>query len=116
MFCSHTVSAQDDDDIILMRIVPDLETQEFPCADQMIVYECQLLISSFDLIWTLPNDELLRFSSDSNINDTDPSNDGNYIATLTNKTNGTVDDTFLFTSTLMILEVVNDLTVMYRWY
>ena len=111
MFCSHTVSAQDDDDIILMRIVPDLETQELPCADQMIVYECQQLISSSDLIWFLPNDEMLRFSFARNINDNMTSDDDNYIATITNTIDGDEIDTVLFTSTLMILEPVDDSTV-----
>ena len=67
-----------------------------------------------DLIWTLPNNEILRFSLLRDINDTeppDPSDDDNYIATLTNKIDGDEDDTFLFTSTLMILVPVNGSTV-----
>ena len=110
MFCSHTVSAQEDD-IILVRTKPDPTFQELPCANQIIVYECQQLIPSNDLIWTLPNNEILRFSQSGDINDTEPSDDDKYIATLTNKTEGEVTDTFLFTSTLMILEPVNGSTV-----
>ena len=112
-FCSHTVLAQEDD-IILVRTEPDLTSQELPCANQMIVYECQQLISSNDLTWSLPNNEVLRFSLLRDINDTEPpepSDDDNYIATLTNKIEGEVIDTFLFTSTLMILEPVNGSTV-----
>ena len=113
MFCSHTVSAQEDD-IILVRTEPDPTSHELPCANQMIVYECQQLIPSSELTWTLPNDEELRFSQSRNINDTeppDPSDDDNYIATLTNKIEGEEIDTFLYTSTLMILEPVNGSTV-----
>ena len=110
MFCSHTVSAQEDD-IILVRTEPDPTSQEMPCANQIIEYECQQLISSSELIWTLPNNTILRFSLLRDINDTQTSDDGNYIATLTNKTEGEVLDTFIYTSTLMILEPVNGSTV-----
>ena len=110
MFCSHTVLAQEDD-IILVRTEPDPTSQELPCANQMIVYECQQLIPSNDLIWTLPNNEILRFSQSRDINDIETSDDDNYIATLTNKTEGEVIDTFFFTSTLMILEPVDGSTV-----
>ena len=109
-FCSHTVLAQEDD-IILVRTEPDPTSQELPCANQMIVYECQQLIPSNDLIWTLPNNEILRFSQSRDINDIETSDDDNYIATLTNKTEGEVIDTFFFTSTLMILEPVDGSTV-----
>ena len=113
MFCSHTVLAQEDD-IILVRTEPDPTSQELPCANQIIVYECQQLIPSESLIWTLPNNETLRFSLLRDIDDTeppDPSDDDNYIATLTNKTEGDEIDTFFFTSTLMILEPVDGSTV-----
>ena len=114
--CKHphayiiAVSAQEDD-IILVRTEPDPTSQELPCANQIIVYECQQLISSIELPWTLPNNETLRFSILRDINDTETSDDDNYIATLTNKTEGDLTDTFLFTSTLMILEPVNGSTV-----
>ena len=110
MFYSHTVLAQEDD-IILVRTEPDPTSQHLPCANQMIVYECQQLISSESVIWTLPNNEILRFSLLRDINDTETSDDDNYIATLTNKIDGEVTDTFFFTSTLMILEPVNVSTV-----
>ena len=110
MFYSHTVLAQEDD-IILVRTEPDPTSQELPCANQMIVYECQQLIPSNDLIWTLPNDETLRFSLLRDINDIEPSDDDNYIATLTNKIDGEEIDTFFCTSTLMILEPVDGSTV-----
>ena len=108
-FDMNTVSVQEDD-IIIVRTEPDPTSQELPCANQMIMYECRLLIPTFTLTWTLPNKEILTFSILRNINDTeppDPSDDDNYIATLTNKTEGEVIDTFLFTSTIMILEPVD---------
>ena len=110
LFSSHTVSAQEDD-IILVRTEPDPTSQELPCANQIIVYECQQLIPSESLIWILPTNEILRFSILRDINDTRTSNDDNYIATLTNKIDGEVTDTFFFTSTLMILEPVDGSTV-----
>ena len=113
MFCSHTVSAQEDD-IILVRTEPDPTSQELPCANKMIEYECQQLISSSELTWTLPNNEVLRFSLLRDIDDNQTSDDGNYIATLTNKIEGEVLDTFLYTSTLMILEPVDGSTVRCR--
>ena len=75
------------------------------------MYECQQLIPSESLIWTLPNNEILRFSLSRNINDIETSDDDNYIATLTNKIEGNETDTVFFTSTLMILEPVNGSTV-----
>ena len=110
MFCSHTVSAQEYD-IILVRTEPDPTSQELPCANQIIVYECQQLIPSDTLIWTLPNNVILRFSFSRDINNTVTSDDGNYIATLTNKIEGNETDTVFFTSTLMILEPVDGSTV-----
>ena len=110
MFYSHTVLAQEDD-IILVRTEPDPTSQELPCANKIIVYECQQLIPSGDLIWSLPNNETLRFSQSRDINDIETSDDDNYIATLTNKTEGDLIDAFLFTSTLMILEPVDGSTV-----
>ena len=109
-FDVNTVSAQEDD-IILVRTEPDPTSQELPCANQTIVYECQQLISSDTLTWTLPNNDTLRFSILRDINDIEPSDDDNYIATLTNKIEGDETDTFFFTSTLMILEPVNGSTV-----
>ena len=112
MFCSHTVLAQEDD-IILVRTEPDPTSQELPCANQIIVYECQQLIPSESLIWFLSNNEILRFSQSRDINDIETSDDDNYIATLINKTEGEEIDTFFFTSTLIILEPVNGSTVTY---
>ena len=103
MFCSHTVSAQDDDDIILMRIVPDLETQELPCAAQIIVYECRVS-SSFTLTWILPNDVVLEFNSEGEENNT--MSDGTTIATLIEMI-PVGGSRFLYTSTLLIQDTID---------
>ena len=76
------------------------------------MYQCRVLVPSLGLTWTLPNDGTLEFSGASNEGAVRPSppGDGVYTATLTNKTEdddpGT--DRFFFTSTLLILETVND--------
>ena len=104
MFYSHTVLAQEDD-IILVRTEPDPTSQELPCANQIIVYECQQLIPSIELIWILPNNEEIIFSE---INETKTSDDGNYIGTIINKTATDQTNRFLLTSTLIILEAVDN--------
>ena len=70
MFYSHTLLAQGDD-IILMRTEPDPASQELPCANQTIVYECRLLIPTFTMTWILPNGVELEFNSDNDIIDFD---------------------------------------------
>ena len=95
-------------DIVLERIEPD--PGQLPCPSQTVMYQCQILVPSSGLIWTLPNGTL-QFSIISNegaVRPTSPG-DGVYTATLTSKTEdddpGT--DLFFFTSTLLILETVN---------
>ena len=97
-------------DIVLERIEPD--PGQLPCPNQRVMYQCQLLVPSSTLTWTLPNDDgTLEFSILSNVGDVRPipPGDGVYTATLTNKTEdgdpGT--DRFFFASTLLILETVN---------
>ena len=104
MFCSHTVLAQEDD-IILVRTEPDPTSQELPCANQIIVYECRLL-SSFALTWRLPNGEELEFTSDNDIIENNTLTDGTTIATLT-EIMPAGGGRFLFTSTLLIQETID---------
>ena len=104
-FCSHTVSAQEDD-IILVRTEPDSTSQELPCANQMIVYECRLLIPTFALTWRLPNGEELEFHSDNDIIENNTLTDGTTIATLTEMVSAG-GGRFLFTSTLLIQETID---------
>ena len=103
MFCSHTVIAQEDD-IILVRTEPDPTSQELPCANQMIVYECRLLIPTFALTWILPNGVELEFNGGNEQNET--MYNGTSIATLTKIVS--VDAvTYLFSSTLLIQETID---------
>ena len=98
-------------DIVLERIEPD--PGQLPCPNQRVMYQCRVLVPSSTLTWTLPNgDGTLEFSILSNVDDVRPTppGDGVYTATLTSKTEdddpGT--DRFFFTSTLLMLETVND--------
>ena len=98
-------------DIVLERIEPD--PGQLPCPNQRVMYQCQIMVSSSGLVWTLPNgDGTLMFSILSNegaVRPTPPV-DGVYIATLTSKTEDGVPgtDLFFFTSTLLIMETVNE--------
>ena len=105
MFCSHTVSAQEDD-IILVRTEPDPTSQELPCANQIIVYECRLLIPTFTLTWILPNGEELEFNSDNDIIENNTVSNGTTIATLTEMMPAG-GGRFLFSSTLLIQETID---------
>ena len=104
MFYSHTVLAQEDD-IILVRTEPDPTSQELPCANQIIEYECRLL-SSFTLTWILPNGEELEFNSGNDIIENNNLTSGTTIATLT-EIMSAGGGRFLFTSTLLIQETID---------
>ena len=86
-----------------MRIVPDIETQELPCADQMIVYECRVS-SSFTLTWILPNERQLEFTFEDEENVL--MSDGTTIATLTEMMS-VGGDRFLYTSILLIQDTID---------
>ena len=105
MFYSHTVLAQEDD-IILVRTEPDPTSQELPCANQMIEYECRLLIPTFVLTWRLPNGVELEFNSDNDIIENNTLTNGTIIATLTEMMPAG-GGRFLFTSTLLIQETID---------
>ena len=105
MFCSHTVLAQEDD-IILVRTEPDPTSQELPCANQIIEYECRLL-SSFTLTWILPNGVELEFLSDNDIMENNTLTNGTTIATLTEIMPAGGSGRFLFSSTLLIQETID---------
>ena len=94
-------------DIVLERIEPD--SGQLTCPNQRVMYQCQLLISAFALLWTLPNgDGSLEFDINSNVDDVLISGDGVYAATPTSKTDDPDSSRFFFTSTLLIMETVND--------
>ena len=101
-------------DIVLERIEPD--PGQLPCPDQRVMYQCQILVPSSVLTWTLPNsDGTLEFDILSNVDDVrpPPPGDGVYTAILTSKTEDDDPGTnrFFFTSTLLILETVNETAV-----
>ena len=104
-FCSHTVLAQEEN-ITLVRTEPDPTSQELPCANQTIVYECRLLIPTFVLTWILPNGEQLEFTSDNDIIENNTLTAGTSIATLT-EIMSAGSGRFLFTSTLLIQETID---------
>ena len=94
--------------IVLERIEPD--PGQLPCPNQRVMYQCQILVPSFTLTWTLPNDDgTLEFDITSNEGDVLPSppDDGVYIATLTSKTDDPDSSRVFFTSTLLMVETVN---------
>ena len=72
-----------------------------------MVYNCQVLVGSDSLAWSLPNGETqdLRFNVGSPNGAVRTSEDGNFIATLTSRTGQ--DLNVMFNSTLMIREVMN---------
>ena len=89
-----------------MRTEPDPASQELPCANKIIVYECRLLIPTFALSWILPNGEELEFNSDNDIIENNTLTDGITIATLTEMVPAG-GGRFLFTSTLLIQETID---------
>ena len=61
--------------IVLERIEPD--PGQLPCPNQRVLYQCQMMVPSSGLTWTLPNvDGTLRFSIRSNEGDVRPTPDG----------------------------------------
>ena len=91
-------------DIVLERTQP---VDGVPCVGQTVIYNCRVLIGSGEQRWSLPNGESqdLRFTGASSNGTVRPSQDGNFIATLTSRTG--MDPDFIFYSTLMIKEAMN---------
>ena len=104
-FTSFILSAAQD--ITLLRTEPD--PQQLPCPHQRIEFQCQTLVPSSALTWTLPTGVELEFGVLKNVGDVRNSTDGVYSATLTEKREDDDPNTerFFFTSTLKILEPVN---------
>ena len=102
------VAAQE---ISLERTKPD--PQQLPCPQQMIEFQCQILVSTPTLIWGLHTGEMLEFGVLRNVGDVRSSSDNVYSATLTGKRedDDSSSDRFFFTSTLLIREPVNQTTL-----
>ena len=98
-------------DVSLERTEPD--SQKVPCPQQMIELECEIMVPTATLIWTLPTGEMLEFGVLRNVGDVRNSPDKVYNATLTGKRedNDPATDRFFFTSTLLILEPDNQTTL-----
>ena len=79
----------------------------------MIKFECEILVPTATLIWTLPNDEILEFGVLKNIGEERSSPNNDYIATLTGKMEDSDPETdrFFFTSTLLVKEPINGTTL-----
>ena len=90
-----------------MRTEPDPE--QLPCPEQTVQFTCQIMVPSASLIWTLPTGDL-EFSITRNVGDIRNSSNNIYSANLTNKIedDDPSTDRFLFSSTLLILQPVNN--------
>ena len=98
-------------DVSVVRIKPD--PQQLPCPQQMIEFQCEILVPTTTLIWGLHTGEMLEFGIVRNVGDVRSSFDNLYSATLTGKRedNDPLTDRFFLTSTLLIREPVNQTTL-----
>ena len=103
LFTSFILSAAQD--ITLVRTEPD--PQQLPCPQQRMEFQCQILVPSSALTWTLPSGVIMEFGVRRNVGDV--RNSSVYSATLTEKTEDDDPNTdrFFFTSTLLVLQPVN---------
>ena len=84
-----------------------------PCPQQMIELQCEIMVPTTTLIWTLPTGEMLEFGVLRNVGDVRNFSGNMYSANLTGKRvdNDPDTDRFFFSSTLLILEPVNQTTL-----
>ncbi|CAI8031893.1 hypothetical protein GBAR_LOCUS18060 [Geodia barretti] len=92
-------------DISLVRTEPE----QLPCPQQRIEFQCETIVASQTLIWTLPTSDTIEFGVLRTVGDVRNSSDNVYSATLTNKIEDEDPNTdrFFFTSTLLVLEPAN---------
>ena len=91
-------------DITLERIEPD----QLPCPEQSVTFQCQIMVPSAQLAWTVPNRDDLEFNINRDVGYVRNSPDNVYSANLTGKIEADLDgDRFFFNSTLLVLEPVN---------
>ena len=85
------------------------EPEQLPCPQQRIEFQCETIVASTTLIWTLPTGDAIEFGVLRTVGDVRNSSDNFYYATLTEKMEDEDPDTdrFFFTSTLLVLEHVN---------
>ncbi|CAI8044939.1 hypothetical protein GBAR_LOCUS24880 [Geodia barretti] len=98
-------------EISLERTKPD--PQQLPCPQQMIEFQCEILVPTTTLIWGLHTGQMLEFGVLRSVGDVRSSSDNVYSATLTGKREDNDPDTerFFFASTLLIREPVNQTTL-----
>ena len=79
----------------------------------MIKLQCEIMVPTTTLIWALPTGEMLEFGILKDVGFVRTSSDNAYTATLTGKREDNDPDTdrFFFSSTLLILEPVNQTTL-----
>ena len=108
-FASSCIRAAQE--ISLERTKPD--PQQLPCPQQMIEFQCEILVPTTTLIWGLHTGEMLEFGVLRSVGVVRSSSDNVYSATLTGKREDNDPDTdrFFFTSTLLIREPVNQTTL-----
>ena len=87
--------------------------EQLPCPNQKITVQCQIMVPTTSLTWTLPSDDSLEFGVLQNVNDVRNSSNNIYSATLTGRAedNDPNTDLFFFTSTLLVLDPVNGSTL-----
>ena len=89
---------------------PDPTSQQFPCPNQRVVYECRTLVGSTALTWTLPtNMTRLAFAGSEITGTTRTSSYGQFTAVL-DRSDPVNSSLYLMTSTLIILPPLAHLT------
>ena len=97
-----------------VSIFPGLNQIPSNChvPSKTIQFQCRILLPSAALIWDLPTGDSLEFGVLRKVGDICNSSDNIYSATLTGKTEEDEHtDRFLFTSTLLVLQPVNQSTL-----
>ena len=89
------------------------EPEQLPCPQQRIEFQCETIVASTTLIWTLPTGDTIEFGVLKDVGDVRNSSGNVYYATLTEKIEDEDpdNDRFFFTSTLLVLEHVNGSTL-----
>ena len=92
---------------------PDPASQQLPCSNQRVVYECRILVGSTGLTWILPTNDTasLEFWGSELAGTTRSSSVGQFIAVLDRSDSIPENSSvFLITSTLHIQPPLADLT------
>ena len=108
----HRKVFSDAQGITLVRIDPD--SLQVPCPQQRMEFQCQIMVSSTALTWTLPDGSFLEFDRVSDFGIAINSSDDIYSAILTSRTDDNDPSTstrFFFTSTLVVMQPMNRSTL-----